>query len=311
ILDPSSNTNPLLNNLDPDSESSAEEDESDGSGEEDDYKESSDDGMTDFEEDEEEEKVNDKLRRAVIEALGDTGAVTDVESVDLDDMDEEEGARVDKALSEAFKALKPLKNKKQPLHAKALTHFRLRVLDLVEVWLASEPPLDLLVDTLLRLISLLEHSLVDRYQAPLETRVRSVIKKLTAVKKYDVSDCKSLPLGNILKSLLEKGDRTTTVYMSVSKELTDSTLFIVKASQQIDEINSEEDSSNVAVLSVLKDSVKSFFLQSSVPFHFLLSAASESDTVPKLSPGIWNARLSEETQKIGDKKLKTNSLHSF
>uniref|UniRef100_A0A1B6LZ48 Uncharacterized protein n=1 Tax=Graphocephala atropunctata TaxID=36148 RepID=A0A1B6LZ48_9HEMI len=261
ILDPSTNTNPLLNNLDPDSESSAEEDESEGSGEEEDGKESSDDGMTDFEEDEEEEKVNDKLRRAVVEALGDTGAMTDVESVDLEDMDEDEGARVDKALSEAFKALKPLKNKKQSLQAKALTHFRLRVLDLIEVWIVSEPPLDLLVDTLLRLVSLLEHSLVDRHQAPLEIRVRSVIKKLTATKKYDVSDSKTLPLGNILKSLIEKGDRTTTVYMSVSKELTASTIFIVKASQLIDETESDEDPTNVTVLSVLKDIVKSFFLQ--------------------------------------------------
>lgn len=48
-----------------------------------------------------------------------------------------------------------------------------RVLDLVELWLGSEPALDLMVDTLLRLISLLEFSIIDRHQAPLETRLRS------------------------------------------------------------------------------------------------------------------------------------------
>lgn len=42
-------------------------------------------------------------------------------------MDEEEAERVDKALSQAFKAIKPTKNKKQPSHAKALTHFRIRL----------------------------------------------------------------------------------------------------------------------------------------------------------------------------------------
>lgn len=48
-----------------------------------------------------------------------------------------------------------------------------RVLDLVEISMnTTEPPLDVLVDTLLALITLLEHSLVDRHQAPLEIRVR-------------------------------------------------------------------------------------------------------------------------------------------
>lgn len=48
------------------------------------------------------------------------------ESVDLEDMDEAEAKRVDTALSQAFKTIKPTKNKKQPSHAKALTHFRIR-----------------------------------------------------------------------------------------------------------------------------------------------------------------------------------------
>lgn len=54
------------------------------------------------------------------------------ESVDIDEMDEDESARVDKALSEAFRANRQAKNKKGSSHAKALMTFRIRlVLDLL------------------------------------------------------------------------------------------------------------------------------------------------------------------------------------
>lgn len=79
VLDPSSDTNPLLDNFDENSESSSDEGDSGEEGDEEDQLESSDDGMTDIEEDVgEEDKVNDKLRRAVLDALGDAGALTDV-----------------------------------------------------------------------------------------------------------------------------------------------------------------------------------------------------------------------------------------
>lgn len=51
------------------------------------------------------------------------------ESVDLDDMDEEEGKRLDMALTEAFKSTHQKsqnKNKKQSASDKALTNFRIR-----------------------------------------------------------------------------------------------------------------------------------------------------------------------------------------
>lgn len=76
-----------------------------------------------------EENAIDKTRRAVRDALGIAGSVTDTESVDLDDMDEEEGKRLDLALSEAFKSTHQKsqnKNKKQSASDKALTNFRIR-----------------------------------------------------------------------------------------------------------------------------------------------------------------------------------------
>ncbi|XP_054272088.1 myb-binding protein 1A-like [Macrosteles quadrilineatus] len=294
VLDPANNTNPLLDQLDSDSESSGEEEES-GEEEVDDKEEeeSSDDGMTDGDDDMEEdmeEKVNDKLRRAVIEALGDTGAMTDTESVDLDNMDENEAKRVDRALSAAFQAFKPSKKKKESSHIKALAHFRSRVLDLIEIWMlrVEKPPLDLTVDVLLRLMSLLEHSLVDKHQSQLETRVRSVIKKFTgsmSKKSFDIEDCKSLHLGNILKSLLDKGERTTTVYMSVHQELIDITMFIVKVSQQLpseDDTNTEGEE-NPSVYTVLKDAMNSYFTQRDNLIPMKLFAGLFSLNIPFLS----------------------------
>jgi len=104
------------------------------------------------------------------------------ESVDIDDMDEEEGRRLNKALSEAFSMLRGSKtnkkSKKQLNDDRILMHFRIRAIDLLEVYLKSdhhvgtEASLLTYIDIMLVLFSLLEFCIRDVHQKPLENRVR-------------------------------------------------------------------------------------------------------------------------------------------
>jgi len=103
------------------------------------------------------------------------------ESVDIDDMDEEEGRRLNKALSEAFSMLRGSKSNKKPKKQlnddRILMHFRIRAIDLLEVYLKSdhvgtEASLLTYIDIMLVLFSLLEFCIRDVHQKPLENRVR-------------------------------------------------------------------------------------------------------------------------------------------
>ena len=99
----------------------------------------------------------------------------------MDEMDEEEGRQLDKALSQAFrmyKASKPKKStKKQIKDERILMHFRIRAMDLLEIYLKSEhgstkASLASYIDIMLILFSLLEFCIKDTHQKPLENRVR-------------------------------------------------------------------------------------------------------------------------------------------
>jgi DNA polymerase phi len=96
-------------------------------------------------------------------------------------MDEEEGRRLDNALSEAFSMLKDSrtnrKSKKQLNDDRILMHFRIRVIDLLEIYLKSEhvgteASLSSYIGIMLVLFSLLEYCIRDLHQKPLENRVR-------------------------------------------------------------------------------------------------------------------------------------------
>lgn len=207
----------------------------------------SEDTFLDEEMDEEDMKVNDKVRMAVQQALGSSAPLTDTESVDLDEMDEEEGKRLDAALSQAFSLLKQNKkakeSKKQSRDERALTHFRIRVIDLLEVYLATEPDMALCVDMLLPLFDLLEFCIRDVHQKPLEMRVGSCLKKLSNVKKFStVSDVNQKLLAEVLTKLLDKGERKAAVYIDMSPKITMCCIFLLRCSEYLKNISNEQSS---------------------------------------------------------------------
>lgn len=189
----------------PDSESHADseddsaddsEDDSGGDSEDDEVKNnntgnSSDDNDSDSNgesmNEDEDETVTDRLRMAVRQALGDASVQTDDEDIDVNEIDEEQGKRLDKSLAAAFRILREnrqSRSKKQEKSAQALTHFRVRVIDLLETYLECDPSMGVVLDMVLPLFTLLEYCIKDPHQKPLQDRVRSCLKKLSGVKKF-------------------------------------------------------------------------------------------------------------------------------
>lgn len=144
-------------------------------------------------------------------------------------MTEEDGKVMDDLLSEAFKTYRKNSNK-NPKHIKEKINFRLRykikiyfkcppnffsiiqifrVMDLVDIYLDNNPSLCLIMDTIPTLFSLLEYCIKDIQQRPLETRVRSALKKISQIKKINNTDSVDDELiSTVLKVLMNKGVRS-------------------------------------------------------------------------------------------------------
>ncbi|KAG7212195.1 hypothetical protein KM043_012535 [Ampulex compressa] len=201
--------------------------------------ESSDENGSDSNEDSanEDETVTDRLRLAVRQALGDASVQTDDDDVDVDQIGEEEGKRLDESLAAAFRILREnrqSRSKKQEKTAQTLTHFRVRVTDLLEAYLESGPSMVIALDMLVPLFALLEYCIKNPHEKPLEIRVRSCLKKLSTVKKFkDMDGVNNDLLITVLKALIEKGERSASVCQEMSDKLAECCTFLVRCSQQV------------------------------------------------------------------------------
>lgn len=220
VLDPKSEVNPLVDYEEDDEESSEESSEEES------------------EEDDENETINDKLRMAVSEALGANGYQTDEESINIDDIDEEQGQKLDAALAHAFKQFKPnlgkKSTKKQTKEDETLTHFRVRTLDLIEIYLDAAPSMLPCLEIMITLLSLLEFCVRDPHQKPLQDRVRACLKKLTTIKKFTTTDdVTETVLEDLMKSLLEKGTKNGLIIQEMADKIAESCVFIIRCAQHM------------------------------------------------------------------------------
>ncbi|XP_015606625.1 DNA polymerase V [Cephus cinctus] len=184
----------------------------------------------------ENDAVTDRLRMAVRQALGDALVQSDEEDIDVDQIDDAEGKRLDESLAAAFRILRENrknKSKKQEKSAETLTHFRIRAIDLLEVYLDSSPVMALALDMLVPLFALLEFCIKNPHEKPLENRVRACLKKLSSVKKFkNTDDVDELLFTDILKVLIEKGERSASVCQEMSDKLAECCTFLVRCIQQ-------------------------------------------------------------------------------
>ncbi|XP_050501853.1 myb-binding protein 1A [Diabrotica virgifera virgifera] len=231
VLDPE-NENPLSKgNNHSDEDDSDEESESEKEDESDDSNNEEDDD--DDDNDMEDESANDKLRMALQKVLTSNGYQSDEESIDIDQMSDTEGEKLDKALADAFKQFRPNhgKRKKQNEDQRALTHFRVRVLDLIEIYLDSNPSMIITLEIMLPLLKTVEFSVRDEHQAPLLHRLKSCLKKLSNLKKFENTDgVDDAVLCDLLKSLLDKGTKNTWIVQDMREQISHCCIFTIKCS---------------------------------------------------------------------------------
>ncbi|XP_036339003.1 myb-binding protein 1A [Rhagoletis pomonella] len=194
-----------------------DEDEDGNDDDDDDDEEDEDDDDDDDDAEEDEATAADRLRNAVSQALMAHGGMPtagddddDMASIDLNDMTEEEGHKLDEALAEAFKAMRKTggggaaakKSKSYRVKITTVMHFRIRVLDLLEIYLQQQPLLLIAIEVMLALYNMLPHCVGDELK-PLQIKVEKVLQKLTAL-KYDVADVQEDEVVAFIRLIVEQ-----------------------------------------------------------------------------------------------------------
>jgi hypothetical protein len=126
-------------------------------------------------------------------------------------------------------------SKKESQEQQQVLHFRLRVLDLVEVYISSETSLRLTLGLTGPLLGLLERCIKDQHLRPLEGRLRHILALFGGLKRFkNVTDVSEEDLAESLSSILVHGQRTQAVFLAVAAEAAALAAFLARAAQQIE-----------------------------------------------------------------------------
>ncbi|XP_055676639.1 myb-binding protein 1A [Lutzomyia longipalpis] len=210
LLDMKDGQNPLKYENEADSEESGDEKDVKMNGNQEDSDEESNSEEEDDDDDEDVEDdegtVTDKLRSAVSSALGFNGTESDQESVNLDDMSEEEGKRLDEALSAAFKIAhenKPRrKTKKDHREDTTLVHFRNRLIDLLVIYLKHNPELNVTLEIMIALYDMLPYC-VDEESKPLLGKIQEALMILVNVRTFRNDGPQAVSTENLSNALAQ------------------------------------------------------------------------------------------------------------
>lgn len=190
------------------------------------------------------------MRMAIQTALGGANPETDTESVDLDAMGEEEGRKLDEALAAAFKMYKQSK-KTQPTKAEervetTLTHFRMRVFDLIDAYLKHGPNMVICLELMLYIFEMLPIAIKETKHNQILGRYRQIFNSLVKIKHFnvDVQDVSAEQLPQILTDLMEKVAKGSS-FPDKNQYILKACQFIVICSQLIEKNNAGVKSTNI------------------------------------------------------------------
>ena len=175
-----------------------DEDKKDEAAASDEDEEGEAEGEESDEDEEDDGEPSKELRERVKAALGDhaaagsedddeeDGGEMEEEDIDMDDIDEEDMKKMDEALANVFRQLSGKKSgaekKKERKNAKALVDFRIRCLDLLDVYVTHQPRMAHVLLILQRVILALEASKGDA-EKDLRVRLAGTLKKITNLRK--------------------------------------------------------------------------------------------------------------------------------
>lgn len=312
VLDPDSEENPLTQDSDTDDENDDDELQAvdikeNGEGENSENEDSSVDSCTTYEDDTNEDdelKDPEQLRIAIQKALGSSTNNDDAESIDADEIGEEEGKKLDEALAEAFKQFKhgkKNKSKKDRKNKKLLSDFRIRALDLIDIYLEKDPLMDICLNMIAPLTRALEFCMQDNGLNELESRIRKTIKTLAKVRKFASDDDITLDiLSDYFKSTIEKGSRSHFMYQALADVITNFSTFIVNCSQKVKKSTkkSPKEQKSCPLTEKLKNTLQDFFTNRScvlpiIFFHSILQLdwKGNYELVPIIINNIFDANI--------------------
>ncbi|XP_043241826.1 myb-binding protein 1A-like isoform X2 [Amphibalanus amphitrite] len=234
-------------------EDSAEEDDED----EDEWEDESSGAEEEGENAAEDTDQLETMRAQVKAALG-GDSEDDAVSVDLDDVPEEHLAKVDEALGAAFRAMrkdKRMKGGNRPTDEQlAMMHFRIRVLDLVDVYVRACPRSAAALGLLSPMVSLLSSCATDSHQAPLLGRLRACLKRLTAAggRLPERHGLTQTLLAELLQDVLTSGARLPAFSLELGGLLAAAVRLLVRTSAQLGGDQTE-------VISALSTALDAFF----------------------------------------------------
>ncbi|KAH8321155.1 hypothetical protein KR074_005707, partial [Drosophila pseudoananassae] len=203
------NKNPLSkNDEDYSSDDDSDEDSSseDEEGEERDYNDKEDGDETYL------AQIRESVRQAL---LGEGHVDDDGSSVDWNDVDEAQGQRLNAALERSFQLLKPKSAKAQAkqgptkserIDLTSLLHFRIRALDLLELFTTQKPTQTVILDVLLCSFQVFRYSTNDSKQKSLTEASLKLLKKVLATKIDFENNPDKAPILDAIEQLLTTGE---------------------------------------------------------------------------------------------------------
>jgi DNA polymerase phi len=229
--------------------------------------ESDDEGFSDIENDtagesDEDVAIANTVKIAVQNALeenADAGS-----DIDVDDISPEEGKKLNATLGSAFKLLmehRNLKKKKKSktvmLADKALLHFRMRLLDLVEIYLKNNPQLEICLEILIFFFDLMP--LVASHPE-LKPRFEKIFPQMSQLKTFSLETVQNVTQKNLADLFTRVLEKTTIEKTNIQQQnyFKHTCVFIIYSSQILQKLSPEEDDD---VLRIMLEHVRQFITQ--------------------------------------------------
>ena len=265
-------------------------------------------------EESEEEEDEDKIEEPTIElknrlkaAMGEE-VDSEAESVDMDDMDDEAIDKLNTMLGQVFKQMSGKKSSEEKRKEKkdiiAQIHFKLRALDMIDSYLSHKPLMSNVIILIVPLIKALENSTKDKHHAPLETRLKGTLKKLTSIKKHDLdSDFSGELLTELFQALVDLGNSGSPVVGQMSHPVplfAQLASLIVKCNQHLQQDETKKDKKvDKKIKQLFEKALNDFFNESTclIPISFFqLPLQGSWSGILNLVPKLIENGFSNETR---------------
>lgn len=253
--------------------------------------------------------ANEKLRFELRNVLT---AESDAESIDLDDMDEDEGKHLNETLGNIFKSnMKRKRSNHFSKYQNQLAHFRIRVIDLLEMCTEVMLPFSFWLRAALPLIELYASTIGQKHLDNLRSKINCCIKKLNSSRVNNEENCVKEAV-NTLSELFKKLSKLSGVYCDMKMELCSMIKFILKSAKPFSIGIKQKYLKNNEIFILFKKQVEDFFnSKNNVPVTLFNNMISIGwDGILALFPNLIST-IFDDTVKLHKRILGVKMVETF